>query len=492
MRTVNAAPRASILIESMRDIGYSLETALADVIDNSITANASRIELFSEADETNARIAVLDNGEGMTEDDLLAAMRPGSRNPLGERSVSDLGRFGLGLKTASFSQCRHLTVVTRHDGATSAAVWDLDYVARTDDWLVQLPEDLDSIPWIDRLNRSGTLVIWENLDRVLEDSGAGGGQARFVRRMDDARAHLELVFHRFLRGERGLKQVHILLNERPLEPFDPFRSDHPATVIAPPEIIKVGSHEVTVQAFTLPHHRNVTPNEWERHAGPAGYLKNQGFYVYRERRLIIHGTWFGLARQIELTKLARVRIDIPNGLDSEWKIDVKKASARPPFQVRQRLSAIIEAIGAPSKRVYSARGRRLVTDSRLPVWNRLQDNNEIVYRINKEHPVIVDFLLRLPDGLKSDFHRVVELAGSAIPMDAIFSDLSGEPDKVADNTMSEDALRHAVFTTARRLIETGVSREDLTEMLQLAEPFRSNWGMTEKILGENASGGKAE
>ena len=121
----------------------------------------------------------------------------------------------------------------------------------------------------------------------------------------------------------------IALNDRPLEPYDPFHSRHPATVIGPLEHIKLGRLTVSVQCFTLPHHRKVTPAEWDRYAARAGYLKNQGFYVYRGKRLIIYGTWFGLARQMELTKLARVRIDIPNRLDAAWKIDVKKASAHP-------------------------------------------------------------------------------------------------------------------------------------------------------------------
>jgi hypothetical protein len=130
---------------------------------------------------------------------------------------------------------------------------------------------------------------------------------------------------------------------------------------------------VKVQAYTLPHHKK-DPEGWERHAGKAGYLKNQGFYVYRGKRLIIHGTWFGLARQTELTKLARVRIDMPNEMDAEWKIDVKKASAQPPYHIRERLKRIIETLGASSRRVYTARGRRLTADSQLPVWQRIQDD----------------------------------------------------------------------------------------------------------------------
>ena len=130
MKTVSAAPKAAMLIESMRDIGYSLETALADVIDNSITAKATRIDILTDLDDL--RIGVLDNGRGMTEAELFAAMRPGSINPRDDRKSTDLGRFGLGLKTASFSQCRRVTVLTRSAGRFSAATWDLDFVAESD------------------------------------------------------------------------------------------------------------------------------------------------------------------------------------------------------------------------------------------------------------------------------------------------------------------------------------------------------------------------
>ena len=181
-----------------------------------------------------------------------------------------------------------------------------------------------------------------------------------------------------------------------------------------------------MQPFTLPHHGKVTPTEWEHHAGPEGYLRNQGFYVYRERRLIIHGTWFGLTRQTELTKLARVRIDIPNSLDAAWKIDVRKASAQLPPSVRERLRRIIEPLGATSKRVYTTRGRRLIEGNRIPVWNRVQNKNEIVYRINDEHPMVVDLLSRLPAEVRGDLLRTIEIAGASLPMDALFADLGGD------------------------------------------------------------------
>ena len=326
MRIVDLPPKPSSLIESMRDIGYSLGTALADLIDNSIAAQAKTIRVFADLSGSDPKVGILDDGLGMTEDELLEAMRLGSRSPLEKRARSDLGRFGLGLKTASFSQCRVVTVVTRAKGATASARWDLNHIADSERWAVEIPDDPTAVSWAEQLGDRGTLVVWEELGSASDDGTSGRHGDELVRQIDEAISHLELVFHRFLSGEPGRSKVRIQLNNRLLQPFDPFHSSHPATIAGPLERIRVAGGDVLVQAFTLPHHAKIATAEWDRYAGPEGYLRNQGFYVYRERRLIVHGTWFGLARQMELTKLARVRIDIPNSLDAVWRIDVKKAS----------------------------------------------------------------------------------------------------------------------------------------------------------------------
>lgn len=483
MKSIRAAPSASSLIESMRDLGYSLETALADVIDNSITAGASVVDIRVDSG-SHPRIAVIDNGCGMQWEQLIEAMRPGSRSPLEARAPADLGRFGLGLKTASFSQCRRLTVVTRQNGETHAAIWDLQHVAAADDWELQVPSDTANIPWMDCLPETGTLVLWEDLDRLIENQDSHRSLQHFIDRVDDARSHLELVFHRFLSGEPGHRKTVIRLNDRPLEGRDPFHQGHPATVIGPLETIKMGTHAVRIQAFTLPHHRKTTPEQWDRLAGREGYLKNQGFYVYRERRLIIYGTWFGLAKQSELTKLARVRVDIPNGLDAEWKIDVKKASAQPPLPVRERLRRIIESIGATSKRVYTARGQRRAADDPLPIWIRLQDKNQICYRINRDHPLFSTLTSQLPSSVQSELARLIEMLESTLPLEMIFSDIGSTPARIVENSVSDETLRHAIQVTAAKLREVGVEPSEVLKMLRCAEPFRSNWARAAGLIAD--------
>lgn len=475
--TVAAAPRAAMLIESMRDIGYSLGSALADIVDNSITAGASTVRLYAQLDAAYPRVAILDDGRGMTRAELLDAMRPGSRSPLETRDTGDLGRFGLGLKTASFSQCRRLTVVSRRHGTVSAARWDLDFVAEANDWLLEIPDEPLEVAWTERLGTHGTLVLWEQLDRLTDSGSPDEVHQHFVRRLDEAREHLELVFHRFLSGEKGLAKISILLNDRPLVPFDPFHSSQ--SEAGPVERI---SNDVSIQAYTLPHHSKVSPGDWEKYAGKAGYTRNQGFYVYRGKRLIIHGTWFGLARQLELTKLARVRIDLPNTLDDDWKVDVRKSSAQPPRQVRDRLRRLIETIGAGSKRVYRGRGARLASRTTVPVWQRFQDKNEIRYGLNQGHPVLAEFRDRLPDRLKADFQIVAEMVAAGLPIDSLFADTAGQPDLVTASVISTDAHRHIVETTFKHLIETGLKVGEVIDMLRVTDLFKANWEATEELL----------
>ena len=482
-RREKAEPRASVLIESMRDIGYSLHTAVSDVIDNSISAGATSIELLADTMSSSPAIGILDDGSGMLRDDLLEAMRPGTRSPLDLRQNHDLGRFGLGMKTASFSQCRRLTVVTRKDKKVSCAVWDLDIVAETDEWYVEFPETTKDIPWSDQLNETGTLIVWQNLDRLIDQNGHGD-RKHLVRQLDEMVPHLELVFHRFLAGESGLKRISMSLNGRRLEPFDPFHSRHAATTYAPEEVFKLDDQEIRIQSFTLPHHNKVTSEEWARYAGPEGYIKNQGFYLYRERRLIIYGTWFNLARQTELTKLARVRIDMPNGMDAEWKIDVKKASAQPPASVRDRLRRIIEVIGAGSKRAYKSRGKSLISDNQLPVWTRIQDKNKIFYSINPDHPALQRFSGTLADGEKREFRRLLNLIGSTIPIDALFADVSSHPKSVTAGELDEDTFSNLVQETYLTLKSGDKSDDEIKLMMASAEPFRSSWQAAEKVIKE--------
>ena len=244
-------PVPSMLIESMRDIGYSFETALADLIDNSLAADATEIRIEARA-TPEPIVAICDNGHGLTHDELFSSMRMGSADPRKLRNENDLGRYGLGLKTASFSQCRKMTVLSRKSGSYSAFAWDLDLVVKTNEWNVFEIADRKEIPFNELLqDGDGTLVLWENIDRIRDSAKDKHSlESVFNRQVSETEEHIALVFHRFLATERGYKKVTMTLNGVPIEPLDPFNSRHEATIIHPVEPVSEG---VAVQSFTLPH-----------------------------------------------------------------------------------------------------------------------------------------------------------------------------------------------------------------------------------------------
>lgn len=483
-REVDATPYAASLIEGHRDFGYSLETALADIIDNAITAGARTVALIADTAAEEPWIALTDDGSGMTEAELVEAMRLGSRNPTDARAAEDLGRFGLGLKSASFSQCRSLTVLTRKNGQTSRARWDLDRVATRNDWSLELIDDPGLVPGHDLLAKTGTVVIWEKLDRL-----SGGYRHDRVKRSEHMNAefsraerHLRLVFHRFLEGARP--RLKLSLNGRPLKPIDPMATSHPATQRDPDEVLRLHQGDVRIRCHTLPHHKRMSREEWEETGGPEGHLKSQGLYVYRENRLIIAGGWLGLARQTELTKLCRIAVDIPNTMDAEWKLDVKKASAQLPPVVRERLKKVVERFVGTSRRTYRSRGQRLVDETRFPIWNRVQKDGQVVFRPNIEHPVFRAYAEQLPEGLREGFERCLRIVGSGLPIETLHAELVGNAEAVtADETSAAD-LEDLVYSLAVTLMESGVPSEALSDTLQSNPFLRARWDTAAPILDD--------
>jgi hypothetical protein len=482
IRNVDAAPYAASLIEGHRDFGYSLETALADIIDNAITAHARSVKLIADTVSDEPWIAVVDDGAGMQEAELIEAMRLGSKNPTDERETKDLGRFGLGLKSASFSQCRSLTVLTRQKGHTSCARWNLDRVAKRNDWSLELIDNPELVTGYNLMLETGTVIIWEDLDRLN-----GGYYNNLAKRADYMNAelsraeyHLRLVFHRFLEGSKP--QLELSLNGRLLKPVDPMGSTHVATQKDPEEVLRLSKGDVIIRCHTLPHHKRMSREEWEEIGGPEGHLKSQGLYIYREQRLIIAGGWLGLARQTELTKLCRIAVDTPNTMDSEWKIDVKKASAQLPPVVRERLKNVVERFVGTSKRTYRSRGQRLVDEDRFPIWNRIQKDGQIVFRPNLEHPVFQNYGEQLPKDLREGFEHCMRIVGSGLPIETLHTELVGNAEAViADETLAND-LEKLVRSLAVTLIENGVPSDALSDTLQNNPFLRMRWDTAAPLL----------
>lgn len=482
-----ADPSASSLVESLRDIGYSMETAVADVIDNSLTANASVVDIRFSWNDGEPWLAIIDNGHGMSVDELTNAMRLGSRNPLLSREADDLGRFGLGLKTASFSQCRLLTVLTQKDGTLDGQEWDLDYIANNPEagWQIRVvnTETLNGRPLERALiqeflpDSDGTVVLWRLLDRF------DGTESKLNALVDVTRKHLELTFHRFISPDPGKKQVKMTINGDQLVSFNPFNHRNVATQELPSQTIIFQDQKINVRPYVLPHHNKVTRQEYEKYAGDGGYLMNQGFYVYRNRRLIIQGTWFRLHKKEELTKLVRVQVDIPNTLDHLWKINVNKSHAFPPEAVRKELKIIIEKISGSGKRVYKQRGAKINRIS-VPAWSRYVAGGIIYYRINRDHPFLNELHDSIPETNKLLLDNVLSILENGFPVDLFFNDMANNPEKMNKPVVDTDQLILLVNSLIAILQQAGIDRDRMVDNLLSTDPLASNRDATIEILRE--------
>ena len=404
-------PRADALIHSLRAFGYDLSMAIADLIDNSIFAAASNIWVDYAWNDGNPWVRILDNGKGMNEEQLVEAMRLGSMSPLEDRAPEDLGRFGLGLKTASFSQCKLVTVYSKIvDGSEAIRFWDLDYVQSSKSWKLgrtaveRAPALLEPLSAL----QSGTLVLWQNLDRYHdEDSGLHHNpEASFLERFLKVKEDLEMVFHQYLENRK--KPLTIKVGRARCEPWDPYLRSNDFTQELSSE--RYEEKRVSVIPYVLPHVSRRSEQESSRGAGPQGWNAQQGFYVYRNGRMIVAGGYLDYDVKSEPHySLARIMVDITNDMDHEWSIDVRKAVASPPDRLRAELLRISRATRQRAQDVYRTRTgiarRTRSNDTTGDVWLRRQVGEKTVYLLNSKNPVV----RRILDEIQAPKKWVVKL-----------------------------------------------------------------------------------
>lgn len=471
MTTEQILPPDPHLMESLRAVGYTLPTAVADLIDNSISAEATNVDIFF-GDQPDSYLAIVDDGEGMTADDAIKAMRLAGASPMKSRNPKDLGRFGLGLKTASLSQCRDLIVVSKRDGVLCGFEWNIDHMIEQQTWslLVLAEDELLELPRFSELAglTSGTLVIWRNLDRL--EATVGDLSSSFDAAMMDVKSHLALVFHRFLAGEHG-QRFGISLNRAPIQGSDPFLESNRATQLGPSESFSVDGERIDVQPYTLPHLSRMTTAEKKR-AQVAGRIRDsQGFYIYRGKRLVIWGTWFRIAPKDDMGKLARVKVDIPNTLDHLWSLDIKKASATPPPQIRDNLRRIAGRIVEPSKRVHLFRGRIVQEQSRTsPVWNVVDDRGTFRYEINRQHPALVALSDRMDVDEIADISTMLTLIESSFPVEDAYNRLGQDQTHSPSESDEQELIRLAAALWQVHRTNGGDAASFIDAMMSI-EPF---------------------
>lgn len=450
-------PPAKSLLKGLRSFGYSFSTAVADIIDNSITARAKNVFLYSDPLDESPYFAILDDGYGMNRNELRNAMLFGSNRDGKIDCEEDLGRFGLGLKSASLSQCKQFVVVSKRYGRINAMSYDLDLIEKTNSWDLQILEEheYDTLPLCNELKKleSGTLVVWKKFDKLIAESGNNFENA-FRATIAAMKCHIEYVFHRFY----GL--INIYCNGKLIEKRDPFLQNSIKGQHSRPVKINVNDSSITVISHTLPYSNTLTSEEKALLGNPKSIYDEQGFYIYRNKRLIYWGTWMHMGYKTELNKLARIQVDIPSSLDEMWMMDVKKSSAKIPDVIKEKIKIAIEESVTKSKRVIRYRGEK-EGKSEMPIWNRIKDRDGFVkYEINRENPL----LNILNDSLGENELKVLESFINQIecylPKGRIQNDnadsinIINSSDDIEESKLIEDVIHYlSMFPIAQRAMQ---------------------------------------
>lgn len=470
---ISAVPAPASMIETFRAIGYSLETAVADIIDNSISATAKNIYVDSQWKGSDSVITIFDDGCGMNCEELIEAMRPGTKHPLDDRDEKDLGRFGLGLKTSSFSQCKMLTVLSKKKHyAPVYWTWDLDYVNYSHTWelLRYIPAEYST--FLDD-KESGTLIIWSKLDRILPAGTSisdNGALEKFTEAMERVKHHIAMTFHRFIED----KQIKLHCWDKPISSWNPFLIGESATQALPEDFISGGA---TMKGYILPHKSKINDSIYRYAEGLNGWNAQQGFYVYRGKRLLLAGEWLGLFRKEEHYKLARIMIDLPNKLDTEWQIDIKKSTARPPMVCRDQLRSYALRVRSQASEAYRHRGRIIKQKSGQTfqsLWLDKKKGDKWSFVVNREHFLIREFKELAhtdPDKAMEQMLRFIE---ETIPVKSIFIKES----ESGDNQIKpfEDAnndVTTIIKTIYKNQIAMGKKTEQAKAFLLNLEPFNN-------------------
>lgn len=494
-------PDAEATIESIRSLGYDLGIAIADLIDNSLTAQAKNIHITYNWDGLDTYLAISDDGCGMKVDTLKKAMKLGSINPKKKREEKDLGRFGLGLKTASFSQARKLTVFTKQ-GNSGIAIrkWDLDHVAETGDWYLLKSTDGNSeklgVRHLDKF-KSGTVVLLQNLDRVVSlESDEFINRQFFLKKIENLKKYLGMIFHRYISGPKAISMYlyHDDIAEpgdsEKIKPWDPFSLNVKGHRILPPETLKYNGNTVEVSPFVLPHYSNYTTNESHVNAGgPYGWNSHQGFFIYRNRRLLMPGGWLGFYKQEDHYKLARIRVDIPNTMDEEWKIGVKKVAVTPPDMFKAELNRIAKLARQEAVKAYSFRGK--ISSRGNPkvntfVWKVKKLRNGQIYRIDQNHPVIKQLIEKLNN--KSIIKNLFRLIEGSVPVETIVHSERESPEahmETRDSDRFDGIDIPALYKSFLELLVTknGMTDDSAHEQIIQTEPFDSHVDLIQSIRG---------
>ncbi|MBY3986967.1 ATP-binding protein [Rhodococcus fascians] len=478
---------------------------MADIIDNSLSADATEVRVrFEWAGADHSTISISDDGRGMSLEQLVRGMTVGGTGSQTGRESGDLGRFGMGLKTASFSQCNQLIVSTCTKGGQWATrTWDTDHVMAVGDWELIHGPPPDATNALHRLQSEltggGTIVLWRKLTRLIrKDAPASDNSAKrdFFKKIREIELHLGMTFAQFIAATNT--KIRILVNDNLVSSWDPFFSESPYVDRLPMERIGPG---VSVQGYVMPHRNRLSEQEYEALGGPKGWIDQQGFYVYRENRLIVSGSWLDLGfKNDERHALARLRVDLSNAHDETWQIDIKKSKAVPPVSLQTPLKRLAKLTRERSQQTNTYRRS---TDNKdrpreIPsTWLHEFNQGNIVFRLNRDHPLVSNALKRNEIPWLSSYLALIE---QQIPLSVIrrvpdvdvsFAQSSGLSQQFSTENRDEmpesDRIPEVVLSLAKQfvasLVEQGITDESAIIRTVGMPPFNQYPRLSNVLIG---------
>ncbi len=477
---------ASTIINLMRYNGYSFNLAVADIIDNSITGQVKsknvNINIIGQSVD-DLYVTIQDDGFGMDFDELKRAMNLSDKGPTTKRSKDDLGKFGLGLKSASFSQCSNLIVLSKKASTELIGMeWDLNYVAENNDWSANILERSAINEAIERnkinIGSQGTAVIWRHCDYVFDSVLEGNKSQEYIATLIlELQKNLSLIFHKYI--SRGLT---LSVNGFELEPMDPFcinGAEGSRSTVQYEEVMDLEGHQVNITGYLLPHITKLGGKKREEKISLNGDLMaGQGLYFYRVDRLISWGSWHNLIKKSEANKLARIEISVGNDLDHFWLLEIKKSKIVIPFKIKERIKALMDNVAKGSDRVST---RRVEQPSKpFALWRRVLDKDKktLQYSVNFNHPLLKNFIDE--NGLDKDVvSSLVKLIESTFPIEELKNDISQRTYKIG---IDEDDVENIMLEEAIQFRSLNVKFEDYYKTMIDNNVRGLEQGRLEKIL----------
>lgn len=437
---VQASPSPALEIKTLMRIGYNFNSALADILDNSITAKASQVSIEALPGGTSPAVTIVDDGKGMTKAELINCMRLSCKDAEESREDGDLGRFGSGMKTASFSQARNLTVLTKsNDEQICGATWDIDLIEKNDSWDLQVlnEEEISQIlpPELDYFE-SGTAVIWRDLQNFKESDHTVTTDQMIAEAMMGVKKHIATYFHRFMKGSN---QIKFIINGEKIKPIDPFLTKEAGYQEGPQAKLRCKGGYISIKTHVLPSFSKMSKAALSSLGGTSQVLSGQGLYIYREKRLIVAGDWMGIRPSTNVDALARVQVDIPSFLDKDWSTDVKKETLQLPQKVKAELKKYLSDPVKRSRSVYEYKGKQ-EEDSQF--WYVIKDENlgKITYSINPDNKNLKEILSELNPEVKKKVVRYLLDLTAQVPTTSIYSTMSTEPQKLSKKLDNIDEI----------------------------------------------------